>query len=56
VPKERIFEHASIPNTVMTHFGVDYPARTAREKAAATFLDLLSLDDMRTDGFLFSDK
>jgi phospholipase C len=56
VPKERIFEHASIPNTVMTHFGIDYPDGTAREKAAATFLDLLSLDDIRTDGFLFSDK
>ena len=56
VPKERIFEHASIPNTVVAHFNIDYPDRTDREKASSTFLDLLSLDDIRQDGFLFSDK
>lgn len=45
----RTFEHASIPATVTKFFLGDYPQRTAREAAADTFLDLLSLDAMRQD-------
>ena len=44
----RVFEHASIPATITQHFIGDYDARTVREKAAQTFLDLLT-DDMRPD-------
>lgn len=47
-PGGRSFEHASIPGTVTSHFIGDYPERTAREKQAPTFLDLLS-DTMRPD-------
>jgi hypothetical protein len=36
-----VFEHASIPATVTKHFLHDYEARSPREKAAETFLDLL---------------
>lgn len=45
----KIFEHASIPATVTNHF-IDptFANRSQREKAAATFLDLLS-NNMRTD-------
>jgi phospholipase C len=51
----RIFEHASIPATV-TDFFIDpnFANRTKREEAAATFLDLLSLDAPRTDAFHFA--
>jgi phospholipase C len=49
VPNGRIFEHASIPGTVTKWLLGDYDARSPREKQAATFLDLLSLDTMRTD-------
>lgn len=49
----RVFEHASIPNTVTKFFLGDYDPRSPREKAAETFLDLLSLDTMRTDGIIF---
>jgi phospholipase C len=45
----RIFEHASIPATVTKLFLGDYDARSVREKKADTFLDLLTLDQMRTD-------
>ena len=45
----RVFEHASIPATVTKHFLGSYPQRTAREIAADTFLDLVSLDVMRQD-------
>ncbi|HXC44623.1 MAG TPA: alkaline phosphatase family protein [Candidatus Dormibacteraeota bacterium] len=45
----RIFEHASIPATVTKFFLGSYPQRTAREAAAETFVDLISLDAMRTD-------
>ena len=45
----RVFEHASIPATVTQFFLKTYDARTDREKAATTFLDLLSLTTMRTD-------
>jgi phospholipase C len=45
----RVFEHASIPATVTEHFIGDYDQRSPREKAAETFLDLITLDAMRTD-------
>jgi phospholipase C len=45
----RVFEHASIPATVTKHFLGDYDKRSPREKAAETFLDLITLDTMRTD-------
>jgi phospholipase C len=45
----RTFEHASIPATVTKRFLGSYAQRTAREAAADTFLDLLSLDAMRQD-------
>lgn len=45
----RIFEHSSIPATVTKFFIGDYDQRSPREKAAETFLDLLSLSSMRTD-------
>jgi phospholipase C len=45
----RVFEHASIPATVTAHFLGSYDERSPREKAAERFLDLLSLDQMRTD-------
>jgi len=44
----RVFEHASIPATVTKFFIGNYDKRSPREKAAATFLDLLS-DTMRPD-------
>jgi phospholipase C len=51
----RVFEHASIPATVTNHFiGANYDPRTAREKAASTFLDVLSLDAPRKDAFYFA--
>jgi phospholipase C len=46
----RTFEHSSIPATVTKFFLGDYDQRSPREKAADTFLDLLSLPVMRTDG------
>lgn len=42
----RSFEHASIPATITSHFIGKYDQRSPREKAAPTFLDLLS-DTMR---------
>jgi phospholipase C len=45
----RTFEHASIPATVTKFFLGSYAQRTAREAAADTFVDLLSLDVMRQD-------
>jgi phospholipase C len=51
----RVFEHASIPATVTNLFiDPNYADRTPREQAADTFLDLLSLDTMRTDAFHFA--
>jgi phospholipase C len=44
----RVFEHASIPATVMQAFQLQDEKRSPREKAASTFLDLLS-DQMRPD-------
>jgi phospholipase C len=49
VPLGRCFEHASIPATVTKHFIGAYDERSPREKAAETFLDLLTLDQMRAD-------
>jgi phospholipase C len=48
----RVFEHASLPATVTKWLlpGFDETQRTVREKNADTFLDLLSLPTMRTDG------
>jgi phospholipase C len=45
----RVFEHASIPATVTKFFLGSYAQRTAREAAADTFVDLVSLDVMRQD-------
>ena len=45
----RTFEHASIPATVTKLFLGDYDQRSPREKAADTFLDLLTLPQMRDD-------
>lgn len=44
----RVFEHASIPGTVTSHYIGVYDNRSPREKQAATFLDLLS-DEMRPE-------
>jgi phospholipase C len=44
----RIFEHASIPATVTSHFLGNFDGCTRREKEANPFLDLLS-DQMRSD-------
>jgi phospholipase C len=44
----RIFEHASIPATVTSHFLGDFYRCTRREQEANTYLDLLS-DRMRPD-------
>jgi phospholipase C len=51
----RVFEHASIPATVTKQFlpGGVYNDRTPREKAAETFLDLLTLPAMRADTIEF---
>ena len=54
VGTDRVFEHASIPNTVTQHFLGSNTAGTAREQNAQTFLDLLSLDTMRTDSIFFN--
>jgi phospholipase C len=49
VGNTRVFEHASIPATATNFFLQTYDDRSPREKAADMFLDLLSLNDMRTD-------
>lgn len=54
VGTDRVFEHASIPATVTNHFIGSYTASTKREQNAQTFLDLLSLDVMRTDSVFFN--
>ncbi len=54
IEDERIYEHASIPATVTDFFLGPYDQRTAREKAARTFLDVLSLPVPRTDFFKFA--
>jgi phospholipase C len=56
VQDARNFEHASIPATVTNWLlpGFDDNQRSSREAAAPTFLDLLSLDTMRTDALTLS--
>jgi phospholipase C len=58
VPKgtvvNRTFEHASIPATVTQQFIGAFSDRSPREKAADTFLDLLTAPAMRTDTPSFS--
>ncbi len=54
VPSERVFEHASIPNTVTRHFLGGNTMGTAREQNSETFLDLLSLEKIRADAVVFS--
>ncbi len=56
VSDARNFEHASIPNTVTQWLmpGFDNTQRSPREAAAPTFLDVLTLDTMRTDAPEFS--
>jgi phospholipase C len=49
VPNTRVFEHASIPATATTFFLQTFDDRSPREKAAETFLDLLTLNVMRDD-------
>jgi phospholipase C len=53
VVSDRVFEHASIPATATGYFLGTYNERSPREKAAETYLDLLSLPTMRTDGPAF---
>ena len=53
VPITRVFEHASIPATVTQFFLDAYDNRSPREKAAETFLDLLTLNEMRDDAPVF---
>ncbi|HEY8551232.1 MAG TPA: alkaline phosphatase family protein [Vicinamibacterales bacterium] len=53
VSSQRVFEHASIPATVTKHFIGAYEERSPREKAADTFLDLLTLDTPRDDAPMF---
>jgi phospholipase C len=52
-PNARVFEHASIPSTVTAHFIGPCDSRSPREKAADTFLDLLSAPTARTDAPAF---
>jgi phospholipase C len=54
VDNTRVFEHASIPATATDLFLGTYDARSPREKAANTFLDLLTLNVMRTDAPAFN--
>jgi phospholipase C len=54
IEDETVFEHASIPATVTSHFIGTWDKRSPREKAASTFLDVLSLSAPRTDNLLFN--
>ena len=49
VGTHRVFEHASIPATATSFFLGQFDDRSPREKQAETFLDLLTLNTMRTD-------
>jgi phospholipase C len=49
IVSDRVFEHASIPATVTDWLGTDTVNRSEREKAAKTFLDLLTLPSVRND-------
>jgi len=48
---DRVFEHASIPATITAWKLAGFPdnQRSPREKVADTFLDLITLDQMRND-------
>ncbi len=54
VSSGRIFEHASIPATLTDFFIGNFDQCTPREKAASTFLDVLSLPQMRADHLIFN--
>ena len=56
VVNDRVFEHASIPATALKWLlpTFDNAQRSPREVVAPTFLDLLTLDTMRTDTPEFS--
>lgn len=45
----RIFEHASIPNTITALFAPNHEPRSPREKASSTFENLLTLNAPRAD-------
>jgi phospholipase C len=49
VVNDRVFEHASIPATITEFLLHGFDDRSPREKAAETYLDLLTLTTMRTD-------
>jgi len=49
IANPRIFEHASIPATAIKFLLGSYDDRSPREKAAETFLDLLTLQAARND-------
>ena len=50
-----VYEHASIPATATKYFSIGADdQRTDHEKAAATFLNLLSLPTMRDDSLIFN--
>jgi phospholipase C len=53
VGSERVFEHASIPATATSFFLNTFDDRSVREKAAQTYLDLLTRATMRTDAPVF---
>ena len=46
---DRVFEHASIPNTVTALFAPGHEPRSLREKDSTTFQDLLTLPAPRGD-------
>jgi phospholipase C len=46
---DEVFEHASIPATATEYLIGDYDQRSPREKAANTFLNYLTLPNMRAD-------
>jgi phospholipase C len=50
IQNPRVFEHASIPATATKFLLGSFDDRSPREKAAETFLDLLTLPAMRNDG------
>ena len=46
---DRVFEHASIPNTVTQLFAPNHTERSPREKASSVFHDLLTAPALRPD-------
>ncbi|HWK09883.1 MAG TPA: alkaline phosphatase family protein [Vicinamibacterales bacterium] len=47
--ENRVFEHASIPNTITALFAPNHEPRSPREKASSTFQDLLTAAARRGD-------